>query len=65
MITEVMERMFARLRPGDVEQAVNARVAFELAEAGATESHPLILFGENAANPHASPSARGSSRRAT
>jgi Xaa-Pro dipeptidase len=58
VITEAMERMFARLRPGDDEQAVNARVAFELAEAGATESHPLILFGENASNPHASPSTR-------
>ena len=51
VITEVMERMFARLRPGDVERAVNARVAFELREAGATESHPLILFGENASQP--------------
>jgi Xaa-Pro dipeptidase len=52
VITEVMERMFATLRVDDVEQAVNARVAYELAEAGATESHPLVLFGANAANPH-------------
>lgn len=58
VITEVMERAFARLRVGDVEQAVNARVAFELAEAGATEAHPLILFGEHSANPHATPGER-------
>jgi Xaa-Pro dipeptidase len=58
LITDVVERMFATLRVGDVEQAVNARVAFELAEAGATESHPLILFGENAANPHGTPGPR-------
>jgi Xaa-Pro dipeptidase len=58
VVTEVLERMFARLRVGDVEQAVNARVAFELAEAGATESHPLVLFGENGANPHGTPGER-------
>ncbi len=55
VVTEVMERMFASLRVGDVEQAVNARVAYELTEAGATESHPLVLFGANAANPHGTP----------
>jgi Xaa-Pro dipeptidase len=58
LVTDVMERMFAQLRPGDVEQAVNARVAYELAQAGATESHPLVLFGENAANPHGTPGER-------
>lgn len=58
VVTEVMERMFARLRPGDVEQAVNARVAHELAEAGATEAHPLVLFGPNGANPHGTPGDR-------
>jgi Xaa-Pro dipeptidase len=58
VITEVMERMFARLRVGDVEQTVNARVAHELAEAGATDSHPLILFGDRSSNPHGSPSER-------
>ncbi len=58
VVTEVMERMFARLRVGDVERAVNARVAFELAEAGATEAHPLVLFGPNAANPHGTPGPR-------
>jgi Xaa-Pro dipeptidase len=58
VVTEVMERMFAELRPGDVEQVVNARVAYELAQAGATESHPLVLFGPNAANPHGTPGER-------
>jgi Xaa-Pro dipeptidase len=58
VITEVMERMFAQLRPGDVELDVNARVAYELAQAGATESHPLILFGANASNPHGHPGDR-------
>ena len=50
--------MFAELRVGDVEREVNARVAFALASAGATESHPLILFGPNASSPHASPGER-------
>jgi Xaa-Pro dipeptidase len=58
LITDVLERAFARLQVGDVEQAVNARIAFELAEAGATETHPLVLFGPNAANPHAAPGER-------
>jgi Xaa-Pro dipeptidase len=58
VITDVMERMFAQLRIGDVERAVNARIAYELAKAGATESHPLVLFGAGAANPHSDPSDR-------
>jgi Xaa-Pro dipeptidase len=58
VVTAEMERMFAGLRVGDTEQAVNARVAYRLAERGATESHPLILFGPSAANPHASPGER-------
>lgn len=58
VVVEVMERMFAQLRPGDVERTVNARVAYELAEAGASESHPLVLFGANAANPHGTPGER-------
>jgi Xaa-Pro dipeptidase len=58
IVVEVMERMFSGLRVGDVEREVNARVAFELASAGATESHPLILFGPNASSPHASPGER-------
>jgi len=53
-----LEQMFAELRLGDTEQAVNARVEGRLREHGATDSHPLILFGENAANPHAQPGIR-------
>jgi Xaa-Pro dipeptidase len=41
-----------------VERQVNARVESRLREQGATEAHPLILFGENAANPHGQPGAR-------
>lgn len=58
VITEVLEGMFARLRVSDVEREVNADVAHELARAGATEVHSLILFGAAAANPHGSPSER-------
>lgn len=53
-----LERMFDGLRVGDVEREVNARIAFELASAGATESHPLILFGPNASRPHGTPGER-------
>ena len=58
VITEVLEGMFARLGAGVTEREVNADVAHELARAGATESHPLVLFGAGSANPHATPSAR-------
>jgi Xaa-Pro dipeptidase len=58
VVIDAMERMFAGLRVGDVEREVNARIAFELASAGATESHPLILFGPNASRPHDSPGDR-------
>lgn len=57
-ITDVMERTFRELRVGDVERDVNARVAYELARAGATDSHPLVLFGPNAADPHGAPGDR-------
>jgi Xaa-Pro aminopeptidase len=46
------------LRPGAVEQVVNARVESRLRERGATDSHALILFGERAANPHGTPGPR-------
>ena len=51
-VTEVMEQMFAELEVGAVERAVNALVAHRLRERGATDSHPLVLFGPNGANPH-------------
>ena len=51
--TEVIERMFAELRARRRRAGgQRARRATELAEAGATDCHPLILFGANAANPH-------------
>jgi Xaa-Pro dipeptidase len=37
---------------------VNARIESRLRERGATDAHPLILFGENAANPHGNPGTR-------
>ena len=58
LVTEVMEQMFAELEVGSVEQAVNALVAHRLRERGATDSHPLVLFGPNGANPHGNPGDR-------
>jgi Xaa-Pro dipeptidase len=58
VVTEVMEQMFAELEVGAVERAVNALVGYRLSERGATDAHPLILFGPNAANPHGHPGER-------
>lgn len=58
LVSEAMEAMFAGLRVGDVEREVNARVETFLRDNGAAESHGLILFGDNAANPHGSPTDR-------
>jgi Xaa-Pro dipeptidase len=58
IVAAAMERMFAALRVGSVEREVNAQIAFELAKAGATDSHPLILFGPNASLPHGTPGGR-------
>ena len=46
------------LRPGISERELNGRIDTFLREAGASETHALALFGENAANPHASPTDR-------
>jgi Xaa-Pro dipeptidase len=46
------------LRPGMSERELNVRVETFLREGGATATHPLVLFGENAANPHADPTER-------
>lgn len=51
-------RMFSGLRVGETEQAVNARIEAWLREQGASQAHPLILFGENAASPHGEPGPR-------
>jgi Xaa-Pro dipeptidase len=58
VVTEVMEQMFAELEVGAVEWAVNVLVEHRLRERGATESHPLVLFGAQAANPHGHPGDR-------
>jgi Xaa-Pro dipeptidase len=58
VVGDVIERTLRELRVGDVEHEVNARAAFALASAGATEAHPLILFGPNASTPHAHPGDR-------
>jgi Xaa-Pro aminopeptidase len=59
---ELVERAYAfvwdMLQPGISEREVNARVETFLRDEGASDSHPLILFGENAAKPHADPSER-------
>lgn len=58
LVQEGLRRAFEWLAPGVVEHALNARVEGWLRERGATHAHPLILFGENAANPHGEPGPR-------
>jgi Xaa-Pro dipeptidase len=58
VVEQVLQRMWEQLRPGDEERTVNARVDYWLRELGATASHPLVLFGEHAADPHGTPGAR-------
>ena len=58
LVQEGLRRAFEWLSPGVIEHALNARVEGWLREQGATAAHPLILFGENAANPHGEPGPR-------
>lgn len=58
LVEQALTWAFERLRPGVVERVVNAEVETWLRERGAAAAHPLILFGENAANPHGEPSGR-------
>jgi Xaa-Pro dipeptidase len=58
LVEAALSRMFDELRPGAVERVVNARVEGWLREQGVAEAHPLILFGEGAANPHGEPGPR-------
>jgi Xaa-Pro dipeptidase len=58
LVEQALAETFDELRVGAVEREVNARVGSRLRERGTTDAHPLILFGENAANPHGEPSAR-------
>jgi Xaa-Pro dipeptidase len=58
LVQKGLKLAFDWLEPGVSELALNARVESWMREQGATAAHPLILFGENAANPHAEPGAR-------
>jgi Xaa-Pro dipeptidase len=58
LVVDVMEEAFVQLRPGAIEHEVNALVAYRLSRLGATDAHPLILFGPHAAQPHADPDDR-------
>ncbi len=58
LVEAALIHSFELLRVGIAEDALNARVEGWLREHGAAEVHPLILFGENAANPHAKPGGR-------
>ena len=58
LVQEGLRRAFEWMTPGVIEHALNARVEGWLREQGATAAHPLILFGENAANPHGEPGPR-------
>jgi Xaa-Pro dipeptidase len=58
LIEAALRSAFDELRPGAVEREVNARVESWLRERGATDAHPLILFGPDAANPHGEPGDR-------
>jgi Xaa-Pro dipeptidase len=58
LVERAIVQMFAALRPGSVEREVNAKVESWLREQGASDAHPLILFGERSANPHGEPGPR-------
>jgi Xaa-Pro dipeptidase len=58
LVERALVQMFEALRPGSIEREVNAKVESWLREQGASDTHPLILFGENAANPHGEPGPR-------
>jgi Xaa-Pro dipeptidase len=58
VVAEILETILTELRPGVVEREVNARVEYRLKERGATECHPLVLFGANSSNPHGKPGER-------
>jgi Xaa-Pro dipeptidase len=58
LVEGALVHSFELLRVGIAEDALNARVEGWLREHGAADVHALILFGENAANPHAQPGKR-------
>lgn len=58
LVEQALAGVFAALASGAIEREVNARVESWLREQGASAAHPLILFGENAADPHGQPNLR-------
>lgn len=58
LVERALVQMFDGLRPRAVEREVNAQVENWLRQRGAAAAHPLILFGENSANPHGEPGSR-------
>ncbi|MBX5441104.1 MAG: aminopeptidase P family protein [Solirubrobacteraceae bacterium] len=58
VVGEVMEELFAELRPGMAEREVNALAEYRLRRRGAAHAHTLVLFGDHASQPHGEPSDR-------
>jgi Xaa-Pro dipeptidase len=58
LVEQAIAHAFDTLAAGAVERQINARIESWLREHGATAAHALILFGENAANPHGEPGER-------
>jgi Xaa-Pro dipeptidase len=58
LVERAITRAFETLTLDAVEREVNARIESWLRGQGATAAHALVLFGENAANPHAEPGER-------
>lgn len=58
LVEAALNHAFETLRTGTIELDLNTRVDGFLREHGATDAHSLILFGEEAANPHALPTGR-------
>jgi Xaa-Pro dipeptidase len=58
LVETAIPRVFSTLAVGTVEREANARIESWLRENGAAAAHALVLFGENAANPHSEPGGR-------
>jgi Xaa-Pro dipeptidase len=58
LVEQAFGFVWAALRPGIAERELSLSVEAFLRDRGASASHPLVLFGENAANPHADPGGR-------
>ena len=58
VVQEAYGLAWRTLRLGMSERELNFRIETFLRERGVSEAHPHVLFGENAANPHAHPGER-------